>query len=100
MNNLVRDAVGKSVIVNRLPGTVFRVAVENREVFAGPNIGERMAVVMYICTRNTISLKNNAYNVPEVIAVEGPDNRASGDYKINITFGNNGKVTMAKIVSA
>lgn len=105
MSNLVQETAGKNVILSGLPGTVFQAAVENRGVFADLT---NMAGAMYICTGGTISKKYGTgddtieYNIPEVIAVSGPTNPpmdSSGDYKIRITFGKDGKVTNAQLVS-
>lgn len=97
MNNLVQDVDGIKVIASGLPGTVFQASVENRGVFTNENVANNMAGAMYICTGNTLSLKDGKYNVPEVIAVKGPDSQTSGDYKIKITF-TGGKVTDAQLV--
>lgn len=107
MSNLVEETVGKTVIASGLPGTVFQAAVENRGVFADIT---NKAGAMYICTGDTISKKYGTgddaieYNIPEVIAVKGPDNPPKDDnghyYKISITFDADGKVTDAKLVLA
>ncbi len=95
MSNLVQETAGKNVIASGLPGTVFQAAVENRGVFTDSTI--KMAGAMYICTGNTLSLKDGEYSVPEVIAVSGPKDPNTGNYKISITF-NNGKVTSAQLI--
>lgn len=110
MSNLVQNVDGKKVIASGLPGPVFQAAVETRGVFADEKIANNMAGAMYICTGNTISKKYGTgddaveYNIPEVVAVKGPDNppKDSKDhyYKISITFGDDGKVTDAKLFPA
>ena len=97
MNNLVQDVDGIKVIASGLPGTVFQAAVENRGVFTDENVANNMAGAMYICTGKTLPLKEGEYNIPEVIAVKGPDNKVTGNYKIKITFRGD-KVTDAKLV--
>ena len=95
-------------IANGLSGPVFQAAIENRGVFEnrdGDNVIGAKAGAMYMCTGKTIKIEDGAatYNIPEVIAVEGPNNppkSSSGNYKIEITFDNNGKVKSAQLVEA
>lgn len=97
MPSVIDANLKNNYIANGLSGPVFQAAIENRGVFEGAKAG-----AMYMCTGKTFEVNDGvlSYNVPEVIAVEGPDIPNTGNYQINITFDGNGKVTSAKLVSA
>lgn len=104
--SIIDPVLKNNYIANGLSGPVFQAAIENRGVFEnieGNNVIGAKAGAMYMCTGKTIEIKDKAatYNIPEVIAVEGPENPpkdGNKDYKINITFDKDGKIKSAKLV--
>lgn len=105
MPSIIDGILGNNYIANGLSGPVFQAAIENRGVFEnrdGNDVIGAKAGAMYMCTGETVIVNDGVftYNVPKVIAVEGPDNKNTGDYKIHIEFSTGGKVTSAKLVLA
>ena len=95
MPSLIDGELKQNFIANGLSGPIFQAAIENRGVFEEST---NMAGAMYICTGNTISVSDptGTYYVPEIIAVEGPDEQTNGDYCIHLEF-NSGHVSSAKL---
>ena len=116
--SVIDSVLQHNCIANGLSGPVFQAAIEYRGVFANKidtngNVINTKAGAMYMYTGRTVEVKDKVlnkvsgkvevltYNVPEVIAVDGPDNppkNGSSDYKISITFNDNGQVKSAKLV--
>lgn len=116
MPSVIDRYLQRNCIANGLSGPVFQAAIENRGVFENKidtdgSVINTKAGAMYMYTGRAIEVKDKVlnkasgkvevltYNVPEVIAVDGPDTPNTGNYQINITFDGNGKVTSAKLVS-
>lgn len=102
-SSLIDSDLKNNYIANGLSGAVFQAAIENRGVFekkSGNNYAAK-AGAMYICTGETNQISDGGltFNVPKVIAVEGPDDTSEGtnNYYINITFNESGYVTEAKL---
>lgn len=85
MPSIIDGILGNNYIANGLPGPVFQAAIENRGVFENVN---NKAGAMYMCTGETlkVSVGGFTFDVPKVIAVEGPKNKNGGNYYIGITF--------------
>lgn len=99
MPSIIDGILGNNYIANGLSGPVFQAAIENRGVFEDVNV---KAGAMYMCTGETLKVDDGVftYNVPKVIAVEGPTNTSGGNYYINITFDGGGIVSSAKLERA
>lgn len=95
MPSIIDGILGNNYIANGLSGPVFQAAIENRGVFENVSV---KAGAMYVCTGETMQVGDGVftYNVPKVIAVEGPTDTSGGNYYINITF-QNGIVSSAKL---
>lgn len=101
MPSVIDADLGNNYIANGLSGPVFQAAIENRGVFEDATTGAKTGA-MYICTGETREVYDGVltYNVPRVIAVEGPDKvneeYQNGYYYIHLTFVD-GHVSSAKL---